>query len=88
MDGLQRRLVRRAWENYRHDITGLHDEFAAFGAREADWLDDFALFMALKAANGGASWQSWPRELVLCRPEALERARRELDGAVGMQKYG
>src|SRR6516165_1672167 len=27
----KRRLIRKAWEHYRRDNTGLHDEFAAFG---------------------------------------------------------
>ena len=29
------------------------------------WLEDYALFMALKGKFGGASWQDWPRELRL-----------------------
>jgi 4-alpha-glucanotransferase len=33
--------------------------FDAFCRREADWLDDFALFMALKEAHGGRPWNEW-----------------------------
>ena len=53
-----------------------------FCREEADWLEDYALFMALKGKFGGASWQDWPRELRLRRPDALEAARRELAGEV------
>ena len=53
-----------------------------FCREEAGWLEDYALFMALKGKFGGASWQDWPRELRLRRPDALEAARRELAGEV------
>jgi 4-alpha-glucanotransferase len=82
-------LLARAWEHFRGGAApALRQPFEEFCKREAAWLDDFALFMALKSAHSGASWQSWPRELVLRRPEALERARRELDGPLGMHKFG
>jgi 4-alpha-glucanotransferase len=82
-------LLARAWENFRGgSATGLEAVFAEFCDREASWLDDFALFMALKAAHDGDCWQSWERDLVLRKPAALERARRKLDSDVGMQKFG
>src|SRR5262249_52364700 len=43
-------LLARAWENFRGgSAAGLEAGFAEFCDREASWLDDFALFMALKA---------------------------------------
>jgi 4-alpha-glucanotransferase len=50
----------------------------AFVKGQAAWLDDFALFMALKRANGGAAWSSWDRALVNREEGALARARRDL----------
>ncbi len=46
--------------------------------REAGWLEDYALFMALKDKYGGASWFQWPEELRLREPAALQAAREEL----------
>ena len=46
--------------------------------RKADWLEDYALFMALKNKFGGASWLEWPEELRLRRPAAMDAARKEL----------
>ena len=46
--------------------------------RKADWLEDYALFMALKDRFGGVSWLEWPEELRLRRPAAMEAARKEL----------
>ena len=49
---------------------------------QADWLEDYALFMALKDRYDGAPWLEWPEELRLRRPAALERARKELAGEI------
>ena len=49
-----------------------------FCREAADWLEDYALFMALKGKFGGASWQDWPRSCACAGPDALEAARREL----------
>ncbi len=54
------------------------EAFDAFTSQHAAWLHDFALFMALKRANGGAAWSTWDRSLVNRDAEALEQARREL----------
>ncbi len=40
----------------------LRSEFKAYRRRNADWLDDFALFMALKEGYGGRSVVDWPRD--------------------------
>ncbi len=49
-----------------------------FCEREAAWLDDFALFDALKRAHGGRSWIEWERPVRRREPDALARARRAL----------
>ena len=52
--------------------------FDRFREDNQDWLEDYALFMALKEKFGGRSWQEWPEKLRLRRPGALEKARKEL----------
>ena len=52
------------------------EAFLAFCRDEAAWLDDFALFMALKDVHGGAAWHTWEEGLVTRDPEALARFRR------------
>jgi 4-alpha-glucanotransferase len=39
------------------------------------WLNDFALYEALKAAHGQQAWVDWPAELRDRKPAALRRAR-------------
>ena len=61
-------------------------DFAAFCREQADWLEDYALFMALKDKHGGASWFQWPQPLRLREPAALEKARAELADEVAFWK--
>lgn len=48
-------------------------EFAVFCKNNSFWLEDYALFMALKGAHGGAAWQDWEAPLRNREPLALER---------------
>ncbi len=55
-------------------------DYLAFCQDQKAWLEDYALFMALKYSHGGASWETWPDEERLRKPQALARARKELAG--------
>ena len=57
-----------------------------FCEEQKDWLEDYALFMALKGEHNGLSWFQWPEELRLRRPDALARARTRLSGEVAFWK--
>src|SRR5207245_1313679 len=61
--------------------------YSAFRERAAAWLEDFALFSALRSAAGGAPWIEWERELRLRRPGALSRARRELASEIEFHRF-
>ncbi len=62
----------------RRLLAGDRTEFDRFCLEQWDWLEDYALFMALKDSQGGVAWSEWPDELRLRRPEAVEQAREEL----------
>ena len=51
--------------------------FAEFCGENAYWLEDYALFMALKDLNGGSTWAAWEPELRNRDPQAMEEARRD-----------
>lgn len=61
--------------------------FAAYCRRESDWLEDYALFMALKDANGGVDWRRWPDELKTRRPAALADAAATLRDECGFYRF-
>jgi 4-alpha-glucanotransferase len=82
------RMLARAWENFQGgSATGLKIQFEEFRARQAGWLADFALFMALKDAHGGKSWLEWPARYLRREPAALAEARRDLASGIGQQEF-
>jgi len=82
-------LLEAAWKSFG---TGARSDwrpgFERFGQEQAHWLDDYALFSALKARYGGASYLEWPEELVRRTPAALDRARRELASQIALVRFG
>ncbi|MFM2045506.1 MAG: 4-alpha-glucanotransferase [Pseudomonadota bacterium] len=58
-------------------------DFELFRARhEADWLDDYALFVALKDRHRGRAWQDWNALYVVRDPIGLSEARHSLGGEI------
>lgn len=55
----------------------------AFRKKHAFWLEDYALFMALKKKHGDIDFHEWPRPLLLREPAAIAAAREELAGDIG-----
>ncbi len=70
-------LLRRAYATFRHTPDKLMlEEFEHFCAQEKDWLDDYALFMALKEAHEGRCWLDW-EEAARTPDEKAKKAFRE-----------
>ena len=61
--------------------------FQQFCAEQADWLDDYALFMAVKEAHGGQSWNHWEKAIRLRKPKALKTWAEKLAEAIKRQKF-
>ena len=53
-------------------------ELAPFAEEARGWLDDFALYRALKRENGERQWTRWPAPLRDRDPAAIDRARATL----------
>ncbi len=62
----RRALLRQATSAMTPDAS-----YRAFVAKQAGWLEDFALFMALKEAHGGAPWTAWETGAARRDPDAL-----------------
>ncbi|HWN12968.1 MAG TPA: 4-alpha-glucanotransferase, partial [Candidatus Dormibacteraeota bacterium] len=75
----KRRLLETAWTSFNAGARpDLRPAYAQFCQDHAHWLEDYALFRALKSRHGGASYLEWPAELARRAPGALAQARREL----------
>jgi 4-alpha-glucanotransferase len=82
------RLLRRAFENFRRGAAKhLEANFEAFCHRSDFWLDDYALFRALKEPPGGVEWTKWEQGLANREPLALERARGDLREQIERHKF-
>jgi 4-alpha-glucanotransferase len=77
------KLLDRAFEKFlKSTRKTLKEEFEQFQENQKEWLTDFTLFMAIKEAHGGGSWEHWPLELRSRLPEALESAKKEYERAI------
>ena len=81
-------LFDRAWRNFSAGWrSDLRPAFERFTHDQGHWLDDYALFRALKARYGGAGYLQWPDDLVRRTRAALDRARRELASEIEQVRF-
>jgi len=81
-------LLEIAWKNFHsRSPKDLRSDFERFVAEHGHWLDDYALFRALKARYDGASYLDWPDALVRREPTALEQARQELRSQIDRVRF-
>ncbi len=62
-------------------------EFRRFREDNRWWLEDYALFMAVKGRFGGRAWTEWDPEIRLREQDAVERARRHLAEEIAFQTW-
>ena len=75
-------LLERAFIRFERDPKLGRRNLDIFREKNSDWLEDYALFMALKEANGGGSWIGWDESLRNREKAALAKAREELKPAI------
>lgn len=76
-------LLEEAWQAFAGAPT---PEFAEFAAA-MPWLDDYAIFMALREHYGAKAWPLWPRAVAGRAPAVLAQAREELAGRIGFHRF-
>jgi 4-alpha-glucanotransferase len=72
------KLLENVWTNFHAGRRDFHLAFQEFCAAQEHWLEDYALFRALKNKFGGAYYLEWPEDLAQRKPSALAASRREL----------
>jgi 4-alpha-glucanotransferase len=81
-------LLSRAYNRFRTDSNNdLRDEFDAFCASQAHWLDDYALFRALRDQHHYADYREWPVELRRREPQALAAAQHDLASSIDRFRF-
>ena len=79
-------VLARATKKIRDNATLSH-AFDQFCHQEREWLDDYALFMALKDSHPNTKWNQWPKGLVKREKAAIEKAQTELADSIEFHKF-
>ncbi len=81
-------LLRKACEAFQTQADpDRMKEFDQFCQEKADWLEDYALFRALKDAHDGADWNTWEASIASRQPEAMQEWRDKLASEVFFHKF-
>ena len=78
------RLLRKAYERAN---VGANDEFTLFIGENAWWLDDYAVFMAVKDLFDGKAWTEWPEDIRLRYGYSIDYYHEQLYYEIEFQKY-
>ena len=88
------KVLRAAYAAWREKYAGRFgcahyypDDYYAFTLTNESWLNDYALYMALKTANGMKSWAEWPREYRLRDAGALAKFAAGQEEEIGFWKF-
>lgn len=65
----------------------LYKQFDNFVKDNADWLEDYALFMSLKTHFNNVSWGEWETDIKFRKPEAMSRYKNELSDDIGYWEF-
>jgi 4-alpha-glucanotransferase len=80
--------LEKAYERFKQESgERLRRAFEAFQSYAASWLDDYALFRAIKNQRDGKVWSEWDEGLRRRDPDALKRTRQELYDEVEAQEF-
>jgi 4-alpha-glucanotransferase len=81
-------LLKKASERFLAVATAERKAaFAEFCDSQTYWLEDYALFMAIKEANEGQCWFQWEADLAWRKPEAIALQREKLKDVIFFHKY-
>jgi 4-alpha-glucanotransferase len=84
----KRALLDHAYDRFKSNGTrSQRESFAEFCRRNALWLEDLSLFMALKEHYDLKAWYEWAPDIAARQPEAVAEWRGRLAGRIESQKY-
>ena len=69
-------LLRKAYERSKANPPA---DMELFLQDNALWVEDYALFMALKDGFEGKAWNEWPEDIKLRKPKALAKYRKQYE---------
>lgn len=84
----KRNLFDVAYQRFKNAASPeLFRLFKRFCKENREWLEDFALYLALKTHFDGKGWSAWPEAIKTRQPAALNRARADLHEEIEKQQF-
>ncbi|HSH19004.1 MAG TPA: 4-alpha-glucanotransferase, partial [Draconibacterium sp.] len=80
-------LLEKAYKNFQKNTKPNIEEYLYFQYEHDWWLNDFALFMALKDFFKGETWNKWPNEIKCREPEAIKVYQKKLQKEIDLWKF-
>src|SRR5581483_104908 len=80
-------LLRKAAQRFLQSDSAERQKFAEFCRTNSQWLDDFALFMAVKNTQDLVAWPKWPSDIAQRRPDAVREWTTRLASDIEAIKY-
>ena len=77
-------VLRTAYSRFKPSRFAAYKKFCE---QNKSWLEEYALFMALKSKNGGKAWYEWEGEISMHKPKAVTAAKKELKKEMGFYKF-
>ncbi len=84
------KMLKKANERFREKTEAdkeTKEDYLSFLEKEAYWIEDYALFTAIKGSANGASWLDWEEDLRKRDKEALKKAKEELSDEIGFNCF-
>ncbi len=84
---VKNKLLKLAFQNYKNENKDFSKECGEFCTKNADWLDDYALFMATKEYHEGRLWTEWKEDIAFRKYGAIKKWTEKLENQVNFQKF-
>ena len=89
LDCDRRQCLQQAFEGFRRQATEAEQQaFAEFCRQQAYWLEDYALYAAIRESQARRGWPDWPAPLRDRQAAALQQAAETLADSIALVKFG
>lgn len=85
---IRKELLQKAWDRFqRKNYPKLREKFSLFCEAEANWLDDYVLFVILQQKQSDKPWWEWPEPLKDRHFKALKEVQKKEKQAIEKLKW-
>ncbi|MBI2126646.1 MAG: 4-alpha-glucanotransferase [Thaumarchaeota archaeon] len=86
VSSIKEKIVEKAYTSFRKNIAACRPEFEDFCSSNSHWLDDYALYKAIRRESG-MPWHLWPASLRDRKDQALREKAQSHAELIGLEKF-